>query len=95
MISRENRIKKSILETRRYMTKPFAFFFHYNKPASLTSGEPTISLHFKNKCHMIQELYCEVSTHSRINKNNSPHFVMAGNANKITFSDDKSIAYIW
>ena len=77
------------------MKKTFAFFFHYNKPASLQEGEPTISLHFKNKCHLITALYCNVNTHARINKNNSPHFVMAGEAVKITFSEDKSTAYIW
>lgn len=67
------------------------FFFHYNKPASLKRGKPTISLHFKGTCHLVDNIYCEVPTHSRI-RTSSPKFVMAGDADMIEI--EKGTAYL-
>ncbi len=62
------------------------FFFHYNKPASLSQGKPVISLHYHDKCHLVHGLYCNVSTWSKINKT-SPIFVMKGTAKEITIEE--------
>jgi hypothetical protein len=59
--------------------KPFSFFFHYNKPASLKRGKPTISVHYKGACHLVDNVKCFVTTEGRV-KATSPKFVMAGKA---------------
>ena len=72
--------------------KGISFFFHYAKDSD---EEPRIALNYGGKTHVVIALYCNVATHSVINKKNNPKFAMAGIAAKITFSEDKSTAYIW
>lgn len=55
-----------------------AFFFHFNKPASRSAKKPKISVHTKGKCHIVDNVECEVPVKGRINKRRQPHFVMAG-----------------
>lgn len=59
-----------------------SFFFHYNKPASIKSGKPVISLHYDKKCHLIENIECLVPTRGRIRKD-QPLFVMVGKCNSI------------
>jgi hypothetical protein len=68
-----------------------SFFFHYNKLASQSRGKPTISVHFNNKCHLVDNVVCQVSTTGRIRKT-SPKFVMSGKCSKFTV--DNNIAII-
>lgn len=63
------------------------FFFHYNKPASRSAGKPQITIHYKNQCLIVDNIICNVKTFGRIKKR-QPHFVVAGNANKIDIKDN-------
>ncbi len=58
------------------------FFLHYNKPASLSAKRPLWSVHFKNKCYIVDNIKCELPTESKINKR-QPFVVMRGFANKV------------
>lgn len=73
--------------------KPFAFFFHFNKPKSKAAGKPQITLHFLDTCYIVDNLGCEVMTYGRINKR-QPFFVMTGKATKIVFGDYSKVAWI-
>jgi hypothetical protein len=53
------------------------FFYHYNKPASQRSGKVQVSVHVGDKCHIVDNVVCEVATKGRIRKT-QPRFVMAG-----------------
>lgn len=70
--------------------KPFAFFFHYNKPASLKAGKVQISLHCHGQCRLVDNVTCYVTTQGRI-RNTSPKFVMAGQAMEVIFDHGQVI----
>ncbi len=59
------------------MSKPRSFFFHFNKPASRAAGKPQISVHTAGKCHIVDNVICDVPTVGRIKKT-APTFVMTG-----------------
>jgi hypothetical protein len=46
--------------------KPAAFYFHYNKPASLSAGEPRMSIHYRDQCLIVKGVECRVPVKSRI-----------------------------
>jgi hypothetical protein len=73
------------------MEKPRAFFLHMNKPASQKAGRPVISLHFRGKCHLVDNIVCNVPTSGRTRKT-QPLFVMAGKASSVRI--ENGIAYI-
>ena len=68
------------------------FFFHYNKPASQKSGSNKISVHFKKKCYIVDNVVVKVPTFGHSNKT-QPRFVMKGKCNNVTV-DDNNIALI-
>jgi len=68
------------------------FFYHYNKPASKKAGKPVISVHYHNKCFLVDNIFCNVFTHGRIRKS-QPYFVMTGKAKEITIKDN--VAYVF
>lgn len=68
-----------------------SFFFHYNKPASRQRGKPVISIHYKDRCLLVDNIVCSVETKGRINKR-QPFFVIAGKASDISIKDN--IAYV-
>jgi len=53
------------------------FWFHYNKPASLAAGEPRLSVHVANSCHIVSRLHCLVPIFSH-NQSQQPRLVMRG-----------------
>jgi hypothetical protein len=63
-------------------TKPFAFFFHYNKPLSQSWGRNILSIHYKGYCHFVEGLKCNVPIATR-NRKSQPRCVMAGKASEI------------
>lgn len=67
--------------------KPYSFYFHYNKPASLQQGRPVMSVHWKNTCILVYGVDCSVPTHSRINKT-VPSVVMTGYATRCDISPE-------
>lgn len=58
------------------------FFFHYNKPASRIAGSPRLSLHYRDACHIVESVDCQVPIKSR-NRKTQPHCVMSGRASKV------------
>lgn len=72
-------------------TKRHAFFFHYNRPASLKAGHPVISLHYRRRCMLVHNLVCEVPTRGRCRKT-QPRFVIQGWAEEVTIKE--AVAYI-
>ena len=56
-----------------------SFFFHFNKPASQRRGRPTISVHWKGACHLVNNVVVGVPTQGRV-RDRQPRFVMAGKA---------------
>jgi hypothetical protein len=59
------------------MTKPRSFWFHYNKPASIKAGYPRLSIHYMGKCHIVNEIECNVYTKTRL-RSQQPKCVIAG-----------------
>jgi ribosomal protein L23 len=72
--------------------KPRVFFFHYNKPLSVKRNKPVISLHYKNKCMMVDNVVLNTKTWGCIRKT-QPRFVVKGKATKIEIKN--GIAYIY
>jgi len=64
------------------MAKPTAFFFHFNKPATMRAGKVVISLHYKDTCHLVNNVVCNVPVSGRVRKS-QPRFVMAGKSAQI------------
>lgn len=62
--------------------KPFAFFFHYNKPLSQKWGKNVLSVHWKGACHFVEGLKCNVPIATR-NRKTQPRCVMSGKAKRI------------
>lgn len=64
------------------MKKPFAFFFHYNKPMSQKWGKSILSIHWQDACHFVEGLRCNVPVATRFRKS-QPRCVMSGKAKQI------------
>jgi len=62
--------------------RPYTFFFHYNKPLSQQRGRNVLSLHFKDTCHFVEGLSCNVPIATR-NRKTQPRCVMSGRARSI------------
>ena len=58
-------------------TRPKAFWFHYNKPASKQQGCNVLTIHYEGKCHLVHDISCHVPLATRHRKT-QPHCVMAG-----------------
>lgn len=67
--------------------KPSSFYFHYNKPASLKFKKPKLSIHFKNKCYIVDFITCNVKINSR-NRKSQPRCVMSGKANELIINNN-------
>lgn len=64
----------------------YRFYYHYNKPASLKDKEPRLSVHFKDKCHIVKKVICGVDCESKIN-NRQPRVVMQGFAKNVLINN--------
>lgn len=73
------------------MEKSYVFFFHYNKPASIASKKPQISIHYKKQCLIVNNIVCNVNTYGHLKKI-QPKFVMKGKCKSIDIKN--GIAYI-
>ena len=68
----------------------YTFFYHYNKPLTAKRGIPTITIHYRGKCHFVENLICKVPTKSRVSKR-QPRFVMVGKAKEIAIINKVAI----
>ena len=63
------------------------FFYHYNKPASKKSDRNIMTLHWKDKCHPVNGIICNVPTESHDQKR-QPHCIVRGFAKNVQFIED-------
>lgn len=68
------------------------FFYHYNKPATQQRGVPIISVHYDNKCHLVEHIDVQVPAKSKTNLKRSPKYVMVGYCNDVKIK--KGVAVI-
>lgn len=71
--------------------KKYVVWFHYNKPYSKRHGVHKWTVHWKGKCLIVNEIICNIHTHSKVNKK-QPYVVMRGHATNVEVKDD--IAFI-
>ena len=65
--------------------KSYRFFYHYYRQLK------RMSVHFKGKCYVVQNIVCDVPCETKFNRT-QPYLVMRGFARSVRISDD--IAYI-
>ena len=65
------------MNTTTQSKKPKRFFYHYNKAASRSAGCNVLTLHWENKCHMINHIVLHVGSESHTQKR-QPHCVIRG-----------------
>jgi hypothetical protein len=70
--------------------KKYVFFYHYNKPLSIQRGKPTITVHYRNECLIVNNIICNVPTEGKINKS-QPVFVIRGKSSNLVIVDDVAI----
>lgn len=65
------------------MPRAYAFFFHYNKAASLRAGRNKLTVHYRGVCHIVNgvELH-ELSIKSR-DRAKQPRCVLVGRASEL------------
>lgn len=63
-----------------------AFWFHYNKPASRMLGKTQITVHYDGKCHIVDNVICNVPTKGRHRKT-QPYWVMCGKTSEFILKD--------
>lgn len=55
----------------------YRFFYHFNKPLTLKTGEVHWSVHFRQKCYMVKNIQCLVPTNTKTNRT-QPRGVVQG-----------------
>jgi len=64
-------------------TKTYRFFYHYNKK------EGKLTIHYRKKCIIADDIICKVPTNSKWNKT-QPYLVMQGLASSVEIIDNKA-----
>jgi hypothetical protein len=62
--------------------KKRVFFFHFNRPASQSQGRPVLSIHYKGKCILVNNLQTWVPMETKFNKR-QPRCVMKGECHDV------------
>lgn len=70
--------------------KLYTFYLHYNKPASLAAKAPKMSVHFRDRCLIVDSIKCFRPTHSKV-RARQPRIVMAGSANTVRVYDGVAV----
>ena len=66
--------------------RKYRFWYHYNKPESRKTGKPVMTIHYRDRCTMAEEIICEVPTETH-KRRRQPHIVVRGWA--------EEVEYIW
>ena len=53
------------------------FWYHYNKNASRRLKKPQITVHYKQTCHLVDNIIVDVPTFGHL-RNDQPRFVIKG-----------------
>lgn len=61
----------------------WTFYLHYNKPASQAAKRPLMSVHFRDRCHIVDGIQCDRPTYTKHSKR-QPRVTMAGKATSVT-----------
>lgn len=76
------------------MSKKYVLWFHYNKPASQQAKQPQISVHFRNKCHILDDIKIKnVESIGKVNKR-QPHYVRRMRVEEDKFFIHEGVAYV-
>lgn len=59
---------------------------HYNKPASLKSGKTKWTVHFRNACHIVDDISVNIPLTTRARKK-QPRAVLVGKAEDVRIVD--------
>ncbi len=68
------------------------FHFHYNKLASRKAGKPQVTLHYKGKCILVDNIKICVNIQGKINKR-QPYFVMTGSCSQVDIVNNEATIY--
>jgi len=60
------------------------FWFHYHKQESSRQSRNVLTIHWKNKCNMVNSIICEPPTETH-NRKEQPRCILRGWANTIEF----------
>jgi hypothetical protein len=60
-------------------TKPWRFWFHYNKPMSRKMDMAVWTVHWKDKCYQVLNIQCNTDSETH-DRNSQPHAIMRGKA---------------
>tara|TARA_R110002020_G_scaffold2529_4_gene12104 strand:- start:258 stop:491 length:234 start_codon:yes stop_codon:yes gene_type:complete len=60
------------------------FWFHYHKQESTRQSRNVLTIHWKNKCNMVNGIICEAPTETH-NRKAQPRCILRGWANTIEF----------
>ena len=70
--------------------KLYRYFFHYNKPASKAAGKPQLTIHFKNKCYIVDKITNYTTCESK-NNPRQPFCVIQGMAYNVFIRKNHAI----
>lgn len=76
------------------MAHSYVFWFHYNKPASNRAGKPQVTVKFRGKCLIVDNVKIDVPTFGFLRENEQPHFVIKGYASNVEVNEE-NIAHIY
>jgi len=68
------------------------FWFHYNKPASAKQGRPLLTLHYLDKCHLVEALEITTPTETH-NRKRQPRVVVRGWATGVKLEGEKAFIF--
>ena len=60
-------------------TKPWRFWFHYNKPMSRKMDMEVWTVHWKDKCYQVMHIMCNTDTET-YERSSQPHAIVRGKA---------------
>lgn len=68
----------------------YSFYFHYNKPASVSARANRLSIHYRKQCHVVESIECNVPLRTR-NRKSQPRCVMTGKAKSLIIDNGHAI----
>jgi hypothetical protein len=66
--------------------KQYTFFYHYNKPASKAAGKNKLTVHWRQKCILVDKIFCFVESRT-VDRKTQPHCVIKGLAKQLELTN--------
>ena len=70
--------------------KEYVFWLHYNQPESRKRKKPMMTVHYRNKCHFVENIMCETITFGHL-KEEQPRWVIKGKSNMFEIINNVAI----